>query len=107
MKAFISNIFSKIGKSVLKDNTHSTHRIQSYILMLPILLMVITFLIIEISSFLVCMHTGIPYSISSEILVVFGMVLTHHISVLFQKDNNLMPEIKEKKEEIKEETKEN
>lgn len=78
-----------MSKSILKNNTHSTHRIQSYILMIPILLMVLTFLTIEISQFIVAVHTGIPYRISTEIIVTFGMLLTHHISVLFQKDREI------------------
>lgn len=88
MKKFISKILQKISLSVLKDNTHSTHRVQSYVLMIPILLMVITFLAIEIYQFIFCIHTGLTYAISSEIIITFGMLLTHHITVLFQKDIN-------------------
>lgn len=97
MKKLIKKILNKISKSVLKDNTHSTHRLQSYILIIPILLMVITFLVIEISQFIVAVHTGIPYRISTEIIVTFGMLLTHHISVLFQKDREIKPPSQESK----------
>lgn len=86
----IRKIMSKISKSVLKDNTHSTHRIQSYIFMIPIILMVFMFICLEVYHFFHCLYTeGLTYTISSEIIIIFGMLLGHQLAVLFQKDSNI------------------
>ncbi len=85
MKQFINKIFSKIALSVLIDNQHSTPRIQSYIVLLPILFMTLIFVIIEVWSFIHSITCGADYHISSEILVVFGMLLSHHLAIIFSR----------------------
>ena len=86
MKLFKS-IFSTIYKSVDgSSNTVSSVRVQSYLLLLPILLMSFCFIGIEVWSFLHSKKTGGIYHISNEIIVVFGMVLSHHLALLFNRN---------------------
>lgn len=43
MKTLINKIINKIGFSILENNEHSSIRIQSYILLFPILFMTLIF----------------------------------------------------------------
>ena len=44
MKRLFNSLFQKIGFSILEDNKHSSSRIQSYIVLAPIILMALIFL---------------------------------------------------------------
>jgi hypothetical protein len=79
--------FFHIIRESLNGNTNdpSTIRIQSYLVLAPILLCVLIFLIIEIWSFIHAIKHGNAYRLSNEIIVVFGMTLSHHLAVLFQR----------------------
>jgi len=85
MKQFIQSVLLKIANSVASDNLVSSTRVQSYIILLPILIMVITFLIIEMWSFIHAIKNGVEYKLSSEIIIVFGMILSHHLAILFSR----------------------
>lgn len=85
MKVLIGKILEKIALSATTDKKHSSTRLQSYIVLLPILLMTIIFVIIEIWQFIHSITYGIDYNISSEIIVVFGMLLSHHLAILFSR----------------------
>lgn len=85
MKKFFQIIRQSLNGST---NDPSTVRIQSYLILLPILLTMLTFLIIEVWSFIHAIKLGTDYRLSNEIIVVFGMVLSHHLAVLFQRNKS-------------------
>lgn len=85
MRQFIQSVLLKIANSVASDNTVSSTRVQSYIILLPILIMVLTFVIIEMWSFFHAIKIGVEYKLSSEIIIVFGMILSHHLAILFSR----------------------
>jgi len=86
MKTIVNSILLKIAESVDgTSNKVSSSRVQSYIILFPILLMVLVFLIIEIWAFGHAIKHGIDYKLSSEIIIVFGMMLGHHLSILFSR----------------------
>lgn len=94
-QTILKNLFEKIGFSVLEGNKHSSARLQSYIVLIPILLMTLIFIGFEITTFGICIYSGTVYKISSEIIVVFGMLLSHHLAVLFsRKKSQSIEEIK-------------
>ena len=89
MKTIINKILMKIAESVdTQGNTISSVRLQSYIILFPILLMVLVFLIIEIWSFIHAIKHGTEYKLSSEIIIVFGMMLSHHLAILFSRSKS-------------------
>jgi len=81
----IKKILKFIKLSLTSDNSVSSTRIQSYLLLFAILLMIFVFVTIELWSFIHAIHSGQPYVMSSQFIIVFGMVLAHHLSVLFQR----------------------
>lgn len=86
MKTIVNSILLKIAESVDgTSNKVSSSRVQSYIILFPILLMVLVFLIIEIWAFGHAIKHGIDYKLSSEIIIVFGMMLSHHLAILFSR----------------------
>lgn len=84
MKLF-NTIFNKISHSVDTSNSVSTSRVQTYMIIVPIIIMVFTFLIIEMWSFIHAIKVDKEYRLSNEIIVVFGMVLSHHLAILFNR----------------------
>jgi hypothetical protein len=96
---FLKSLYSKMSQSLNGDsNKVSTSRLQSYLIILPILVMIATFLIIELWSFVHAIQHGLPYRLSNEIIVVFSLVLGHHLSILFSR--NKPSSISEIKSEI-------
>ncbi|TXG82223.1 MAG: hypothetical protein E6R13_05340 [Spirochaetes bacterium] len=85
MKQFIQKILSRIALSSIEGNNHSSARIQSYIILVPILVMCLIFVGFEATNFGICLYTGKPYVISTEIIVIFGMILSHHLAILFSR----------------------
>lgn len=77
-------------KTSLNGNSNdvSTARLQSYLIVLPILLMIIAFLFIEIWSFGHSIKTGKEYHLSNEIIIIFGMNLSHHLAILFSRNKS-------------------
>ena len=89
MRERINGLFTKITKSIdSTDPTVSTSRLQSYLILLPIIIMVVVFLVIELWSFIHALSTGKPYVLSNEIIVVFGMLLSHHLGILFSRNKS-------------------
>jgi uncharacterized membrane protein YwaF len=85
----MKNLFNLIKLSLNGQNHDvSAARLQSYLIILPILLLVITFLLIEIWSFMHSIQTlpNTPYHLSNEIIIIFGMLLAHHLSILFSRN---------------------
>lgn len=85
MKQFFKVLFDKINLSILSNNNTSSSRLQGYLVLVPILVMCYTFLGIEITSFIIAMVHGKTYVLSSEIVIVFGMMLSHHLALVFSK----------------------
>ena len=82
----LSKIYNKIAASINgNSNRVSSTRIQAYIILFPILIMVAIFLIIEIVAFGNSLYHHIDYHISNEIIIIFGMLLAHHLSILFSR----------------------
>jgi len=102
MKKFISKILSKIAASSIQGNTTSTPRVQSYIILVPILLMSTIFIGFEVSHLIYCLYYTKDYVISSEIIIIFGMLLSHHLALIFsRRKSQSIEDIKgSKKEEV-------
>ena len=97
MKQLFTKLFEKIGFSIKEGNVYSSVRLQSFIILLPILLMTFTFIGFEITTFAMCIYLGKAYYISSEIIVIFGMILSHHLALVFsRKKSQSIAEIKGK-----------
>jgi hypothetical protein len=95
---FFKGTFAKISDSIGEHTETSSVRLQSYLVLIPIILMVIVFLMIEIWAFIHAAYIGADYVLSSEIIVVFGMVLSHHLALLFSRSKDGAIEKNEKTE---------
>ncbi len=85
--------FSKLTSIILStlngnDNKKSSTRFQSYIVLIPVILTAFVFIFIEIINAIITWKTGAKYIPTNEILVAYGMILTHHISVLFSRQKS-------------------
>ena len=89
----INKLLSKISLSILSDNTHSTSRLQSYIVLIPVLLMTLIFISIEIFSIVNSIINSTEYIISNEILIVYGMLLSHHLALVFSRRDTITTDI--------------
>lgn len=89
--------------NIMKDSLNpksptSSTRYQSYLILLPILLMIFVTTGIELTSFIIAMYHAKAYVLSNEFIIVFGMVLAHHLSILFSRTKN--PSISEVNQSI-------
>jgi hypothetical protein len=82
---FIKKNFSLIRISINNDSIESSNRIQSYYMMGVVIIMSIVFLCIEITNFIIAMVDHNAYNISNEIIIIFGMIMAQHLSILFNK----------------------
>lgn len=92
----IKNLLILIKKSLngYSDETSSA-RLQSYIVLLPILLMILVVMSIEIFQFGHSIYIDKPYVLSNEFIITFGMILSHHLAILFsRKKSQSLDEIK-------------
>lgn len=89
---FISKLADYIKKSCF-DHTNklSSNRIQSYIILTLIYLMAIVYLGVDIGNAINLWFEkdAMIYEIPNQHVVIYGMILAHHFSVLFRKDKNL------------------
>ena|ERR1035437_8230885 len=87
MKNLFNRFLTKISLS-LNGHTHevSTPRLQSYLVLIAILMMMIGALVIEMWSFINAIYHTETYKMSNEFIVVFGMALGHHLSILFSRN---------------------
>lgn len=74
--------------SIISGNPNSSARIQSYLVLAPILLMVLVVVGIEITSFGIAMYAAKTYVMSNEFIIVFGMTLSHHLAILFSRSKS-------------------
>jgi hypothetical protein len=108
-RAFFSNILKKIAdiikKSLSSGNEVSSSRLQSYLLLLPVIGGGVFFLVIELVNAILSWHLGKPYVPSNEALVVYGMILSHHTATLFNRTKQIVPKgLKNKSEPLENST---
>lgn len=96
MRTVFKKIVDLINTSVDSQTSISSVRVQSYLIVPMIILFVMTFIMIEIWSFVHGIRTGGNYAISNEIIIIFGMMLSHHLAILFSRSKSQsMKELKE------------
>jgi len=83
---FLTKFFDSIKKSI-KDHSgkESSSRISSYIILATIILNSLIFIGIELTNAIIVWKQGETYVIPSEHLIIFGMILSHHLALLFYK----------------------
>lgn len=96
MKEFLNKLL-KYGKmSLTSDNSVSSTRLQSYVVLLLVVLFALGTLLIECWSFYHAIHLNTPYHISNEFIGIFGMMLAHHLSILFSRTKTPIDNLIEK-----------
>jgi len=82
----LKSISDKISKS-LKDHLgkESSTRISSYFILSLISLNVIVFMVIDVVNAAIKWNLGEVYTIPSETIWIFGLLLSHHLGLLFHK----------------------
>lgn len=104
MKTLLQKILHKISLSTHQGKKVSTSRVQSFIILIPILVFSFSYLIFGYISFIFSLYKGIPFVISTESIVIFGMLLSHHLALVFsRRSSQSIEEIKgQKKDSIDE-----
>lgn len=87
LKSAINSINKLIVRSVTTDAVSAT-RISSYLILAPIQLMIFVVILIEMSSFIHSLWTDGEYVLSNEFIITFGMVLSHHLAILFSRSKS-------------------
>lgn len=87
IKSAFSSINRLIVRSVTTDEVSAT-RISSYLILAPIQLMILVVVLIELFEFGHSIWTGHPYVLSNEFIITFGMVLSHHLAILFSRSKS-------------------
>jgi len=82
----LKSIGEKISKSI-KDHfgKESSTRISSYFILSLIATNVLVFMVIDVINAIIMWNKGEIYVIPSESIWVFGLLLSHHIGLLFHK----------------------
>jgi len=77
-------LWEYIGKSIFTgiSNKVSTTRISSYLILGSILTTGLVYLLIDIVNAIILWNKGKIFILSTESIVFFGMVLTHHLALL-------------------------
>lgn len=107
MRNLIFKLLQFIKKSLNGySEEFSSTRLQSYIILFPILAMILVVISIEIFSFGHAIWFDKPYVLSNEFIITFGMILSHHLAILFsRKKSQSIDEIKgSSKKQVKIET---
>lgn len=82
MKKIIDSVFIYIVKSISKDGQVSSTRIASYFILGGILTSMALFIGIELTNAIVMWKDALPYIIPNEHVILFGMILAHHLTLL-------------------------
>lgn len=107
-------LWEYIGKSIFTgiSNKVSTTRISSYLILGSILTTGLVYLLIDIVNAIILWNKGKIFILSTESIVFFGMVLTHHLALLGINKNaetkqylDLIKNTKNTEEVVKKETK--
>lgn len=84
-QSFFARLNNAIFSASETNSKISSARLQSFILVAPILFMVLCFMIIEMWNFIHCMKVDKEYNISNEIIIIFFGICGHHLSILFSR----------------------
>lgn len=87
IKSMFMSINRLIVRSVTTDEVSAT-RISSYLILAPIQIMIFVVVIIEMFEFVHSVYTGHDYVLSNEFIITFGMVLSHHLAILFSRSKS-------------------
>lgn len=75
-----------LRESVKDDNgVVSSGRIQSYMMLSLIYIFCIVYLLIEIINAAISWYHQVSYEVSTQSVVIFSMILAHHLGILFHK----------------------
>lgn len=88
MVTLFGNLFSLIKESTGSSSKVSSARVQAYFVLFSTLAYSVTFVIIEIANAVMSLTQGVPYAPSNESIVVLGMLLSHHLGLMFSKKSN-------------------
>lgn len=80
-----TNLITIIKESTDPGSKYSSSRLQAYFVLFTTILYSFTFVVIEISNATMSLTTGVPYAPSNESIVVLGMLLSHHLGLMFSK----------------------
>jgi len=87
IKSTLGSINNLIVKSITTDEVSAT-RLSSYMILAPIQMMIIVVILIEMTAFIHAMFIGKDYVLSNEFIITFGMVLSHHLAILFSRSKS-------------------
>lgn len=87
IKSAFASINRLIVKSVSTDEVSAT-RLSSFMVLAPIQLMIIVIILIELFEFFHSIYIGKDYVLSNEFIITFGMVLSHHLAILFSRSKS-------------------
>ena len=81
---YIQKLLSFMGKSIVskKDGKVSSTRLSAYFFLSSIITFTVIFIGIESTNAFMLWKTGMPYVIPREHIVIFGMLLAHHLTLL-------------------------
>lgn len=85
MLTLFKSILSLVKESTGMSSKVSSARIQAYLVLMSTLAYTVTFVIIEIANASMSLLAGKPYAPTNESIVVLGMLLSHHIAIMFSK----------------------
>lgn len=75
-----------IKKSVIDHNGKASHtRISSYIVLAAIMMNSIAFMFLEIVNAIIMWRQNLTYVVPTEHVWLFGLILSHHLGLLFYK----------------------
>jgi len=88
MKTLILKILNRISQATMSGNAVSSSRVQSFILIVPVLIMIFVSISLEIADFVFAKAHDKEYIISTEFIIIFGMVLSHHLALVFSRSQS-------------------
>lgn len=81
----IGRLLNLVKESAMSNTKLSSTRLQAYFVLFSSLLYSVTFVIIEIANATLALTNGDHYVPSNESIIVLGMLLSHHLGILFSK----------------------
>lgn len=84
---FFKKVLEKMSMSAYDKFGKMSHiRVSSYIVLFPIIINSFVFMLIEMLNMIKLWHKDEAYVIPVSHITIFGMILAHHISILFYKN---------------------
>lgn len=89
MASLVKGIVDQIKKSVLDHTGKSSHtRISSYFILATIMLNSMAFMVLEIVNAIIMWKQNLTYIVPAEHIWIFGLILSHHLGLLFYKQKS-------------------